>query len=409
MTISICFSWTLRQVIVYSTTSEHYQTNNKICNQQYLDNFFIEIEFQLQNTSEFSGFAELVNKRKKEITHTYPELAYGNLAALFEHPQVTQHILNFPISTIPQFWHEVETIAIEKFGNILTCWAAYERFLILQRSQTLSLTACAAPPIDESSYQSEIVDRIETDQRLFLTLHSNIALTLSDAISLINLDVFVIEQKWYEMLFCLHLSQRGSHFILYHTKNSPYPLLVSTALIQHWHERETWLTFDPFFQGSGWCSCLSIETKKHLYSTGLFHDRIMQYVELECESSFLECIKDTDAVCEVLRLTVSGSKNLRFFLLYLCQKLLMKQLIKYGKKLSFTIIEQPIMLNLYKVLDRVCYLNRSYCDINQENILTYKGFWLNEELGEALSNYNYSEYKTLITGRRKKIEETKVV
>ncbi|KUI99761.1 acyl-homoserine-lactone synthase [Vibrio sp. MEBiC08052] len=394
---------------MHSTTSEHYQTDNRIWNQQHLNNFFIEIELQLQNTSDFSGFNELVNRRKQDITRIYPELDHGNLAALFEHPQAIQHILNFPISIIPQFWHDVEIIAIKKFGNILACWAAYERFLILQRSQTVSFTSCSSPPIDEYSYQSEIVDRIETDHRLFLTLHSHIALTLADAISLINLDVFVIEQKWYEMLFCLHLSRRGSHFILYHTKNSPYPLLVSTALIQHWHERETWLTFDPFFQGNGWRSCLSIETKKHLYSTGLFHDSIMQHVELEYEASFSECIKNTDAVCEVLRLTVSGSKNLRFFLLYLCQKILMKQLVKYGKKLSFTIIEQPIMLNLYKVLDRICYLNRSYCDINQENVLTYKGFWLNEELGDALSKYNYSEYKILITGRRKKIEETKVV
>ncbi|QMV14030.1 acyl-homoserine-lactone synthase [Vibrio spartinae] len=395
---------------MYLPTSEHPQTDNRIWNQQHIDNFFIEIELQLQKTSEFSGFAELVNRRKQDITQAYPELAHGNLAALFEHPRAIEHTLKSPIpAMIPKFWHDVEIIAIEKFGNLLACWAAYERFLILQRNQPLSFASCPPPPADEYSYQSEIVDRIEIDHRLFLTLHSHIALTLSDAISLINLDIFIIEQKWYEMLFCLHLSQRGSHFILYHTKNTPYPLLVSTALIQHWQERENWLTFDPFFQGDGWYSCLSNETKMHLYKTGLFYNSIMQHVELEFESSFSECIKNTDAVCEVLRLTVSGSKNLRFFLLYLCQKLLMKQLVKYGKKLSFTIIEQPIMLNLYKALDRVCYLNRSYCDINQENVLTYKGFWLNEELGNALSEYNYSEYKFLITGRRKKIEGTKVV
>ncbi|WP_051680331.1 acyl-homoserine-lactone synthase [Vibrio rhizosphaerae] len=394
---------------MHSATSEHDQTDNRIWNQQLSNNFFIEIELQLQNTSEFSGFDELVKTRKLEITNIYPELSCGNLAALFEHPKSIQHILNFPISTIPKFWHDVEVIAIKNFGNLLACWAAYERFHILQRNQAVSLASCSSPPIDEYSYQSEIVDRIETDHRFFLTLHSHVALKLSDAISLINIDVFIIEQKWYEMLFCLHLSQRGSHFILYHTKDSPYPLIVSTALIQHWHERDSWLTFDPFFQGNGWHSCLSIDTKELLYNTGLFHDSIMQQVELECELSFSSCIKNTDAVCEVLRLTVSGSKNLRFFLLYLCQKLLMKQLVKYGKKLSFTIIEQPIMLNLYRVLDRVCYLNRSYCDINQENVLTYKGFWLNEELGNALNQYNYSEYKSLITGRRKKAEETKLV
>lgn len=88
---------------MHSTTSEHYQTDHRIWNQQHFDSLFIEIELQLQNTSEFSGFNELVNRRKQDITCIYPELAHGNLAALFEHPWAIQHILNFPISTIPLF------------------------------------------------------------------------------------------------------------------------------------------------------------------------------------------------------------------------------------------------------------------------------------------------------------------
>ncbi len=385
---------------MHSTTSEHYQTDHRIWNQQHFDSLFIEIELQLQNTSEFSGFNELVNRRKQDITCIYPELAYGNLAALFEHPWAIQHILNFPISTIPQFWHEVEIIAIKRFGNILACWAAYERFLILQRNQTLSLTSCAAPPIDESCYQSEIIDRIETDQRLFLTLHSHIALTLSDAITLINLDVFVIEQKWYEMLFCLNLSQRGSHFILYHTKNSPYPLLVSTALIQHWHERETWLTFDPFFQGSGWRSCFSADIGMNLYSTGIFHPQIIQFTDYDSEPAFSQCIKDTNAICEILRFSTSGSSHMRLFFLYVGQKYLMRELIKYGKAVSLTIIEQQALLYSYDALDSICYLKKSCYDI-VEGAVTYQGFLLNSSLLGELTNCNYKKYKSLIIKQRK--------
>jgi acyl homoserine lactone synthase len=111
MAIGICFSWILRQVTVYLTTSEQIQTDSRIWNQQPLDNFFIEVELQLQKTPEFSEFVELVNRRKQNIVQTYPELAHGNLATLFEHPKAIEHTLNFPISTmIPKFWHSCLSI-----------------------------------------------------------------------------------------------------------------------------------------------------------------------------------------------------------------------------------------------------------------------------------------------------------
>jgi acyl homoserine lactone synthase len=388
---------------VNHTESKDYRSTPNIWEKQHPESFLAGIESRLKHDPVFSNFADLVAARKAKILAAYPDLACGNLASLFEHPQAIEFIRHQPIVEIPELWHGIEIAAIELFGSLPACWAAYERFLILQRNQGTPLSVSQSLPTDEQCYQSEIVHRIEADSRQFLTLHCSAPLTLSDAIALINLDVFIIEQKWYEMLFSLQLSQRGSHFLLYFVSLDTYPVLVSSALIQHWHERQHWLSFDPFFQGMKWFPCQIPDIGKHLYQTGVLHDTVnLQPITCYDEASFSEYIKNPDAICELLRLTVSGSKNFRFFLLYFCQKQLANTLVKYGKKLSFTIIEEPIMLRFYQNLDRICYLNQSFCDINQDNIVTFKGFWLNEAMATELNNFNYSRYKSLVIGQRNK-------
>ncbi|MDW6003656.1 acyl-homoserine-lactone synthase [Vibrio mangrovi] len=363
--------------------------------------FFQTIQQVLLKEFPSTSFADLVNLRRKKIIYSHPNLTSGDLASIFESPQVIQYILSTPMTECATDWHYIEISAIELFGNILAGWAEYERFLILQRNQALHSDDfdLEVPPLNENKYYSEYVDNIERDTRKFLTLHCNTPLTLPDAISLINIEIFVIEQRWYEILFTLNLSQRGSHVLLFYRGSTCSPILVSTALIQHWYERENWLSFDPFFTNSGWKNCLMEDSGKYLYQTGVFNKKFFDtnvYNEYIIESN----ISDTHAVCEILRLTVSGPSRLRFFLIFLCQKHLAKQLIAIGKKLSYTIIELPIMLDLYDSFGKNCYLNSSSCDINNNGIKTYKGFWLNKEINNKFQNCSYKKYRLLVKHRK---------
>ncbi|TCK51981.1 acyl-homoserine-lactone synthase [Celerinatantimonas diazotrophica] len=355
--------------------------------------FFQDVQKKFEVDNIIHSFQELVTLRKNELLQIYPDLSNGNLAAIFESSRSIAHIQSHAIISINSYWHQLEKTAIELFGNLLACWGYYERFLILDKYQALPVSLFNNLPRDEFEYKSEIVEHIENDPRYFYTLHCNTPLLLSDAIKLINIELFIIEYKWYEILSLLQLSQRGNHFLLYNKKRT---ILVSTSLIQNWNDRKNWLSFDPFFQGKQWISCHPLDAGKYLYETGIFNKNIISEQNCENETSFSNYLDDYDAICEVLRLTVSGPKSFRYFLLYLCQKHLMKQLVDYGKLLSFTIIEQPVMLNLYKKLSSTCYLSRCYNYINGSNNATYKGFWFTQKLRDELSNIDWKKYKSLI-------------
>ncbi|MFM2486250.1 acyl-homoserine-lactone synthase [Celerinatantimonas yamalensis] len=359
-----------------------------------IEQLFESLEEKFNNNTTITGFKQLVEIRKQDLTKCFPNLVNGNLAHLFEHPQVIEHIQQNSLYELTEDWHWLEKKAIKHFGNILACWAHYEKFSLLKDSQnSFPLLQRNNLPIDEYQYQSEIVDRIELDSRVFYTLHCPQALSLVNAIKLINIDLFIIEKKWYEMLFLIELSQQGSHFLLYHTNKIGQRIIVSSALIQHWHERSNWLSFDPFFCDNRWQTCFSTKLTPYLYNTGVFYKKIL---EVKNDLTFFHLIKDKESICEVLRLTTSGSTNFRFFILFLCQKNIMQELYTYGKKLACTIIEQPLMLNLYKSFEDVCYINKSSLNINNNKSATYKGFWLITTLHNNLQECDYKEYKNLI-------------
>ncbi|SJN58675.1 Acyl-homoserine-lactone synthase LuxM [Vibrio ruber DSM 16370] len=380
--------------MILSTSAYNQQTSQWDSQQKIF--FFQTVQRVLLQELPTSNFADLVNLRQKNILYSYP-YSDGDLASIFESSQAIKHILSTPMADCPTNWHSIEISAIELFGSLLAGWAEYERYLILQKNQALDSIELniMSLSLDEKKYYSEYVSNIEKDTRYFTTLHCSIPLPLADAISLINLDTFVIEQKWYEILFTLHLSQQGSHVLVFYHDKDFSPILVSTALIQHWHKRENWLSFDPFFKNPKWQNCLVKDSVKYLYQTGVFSEKIFD-AKLYNDSIIEDNLSDTDAVCEILRLTVSGRHRFRIFLIFLCQKHLAKQLIAIGKKLSYTIIESPLMLDLYDFFGKECYLNHSCYDINNSNIKTYKGFWNNQEINNKFKNINYEEYKLIM-------------
>jgi len=383
-------------------------TQNVAAQNQLIETFFQAVYLQFSQDPSRYSFQTLIRTRQLELQTALPHLAQGNLERLFccqeSSIYIATHALKPPLDGLRQ----IEEQAIALFGNLLCCWAEYEKFLITHQAQAPYCSTTSLSK-DENRYHSEIVSAIEHDSRLFHTLHHHEALRLSEAIRLINLDIFIIEQKWYEMLFCLDLSSRGCHFILTTNAESGSPLLVSSALIQDWSQRKNWLSFDGFFDTPNWQPCTQQHDGQSLLATGVFNQQILGEIQCENEQDFARYLKEPDAICEVLRLTVSGTKAMRFALLYLCQKHLMKRLVESGKKLTFTIIEQPLMLDFYYSLDTVCYVNRTCRDINQTGVITYKGFWLNEALHHAFEQCTFSRYKTQILKQRKTQRETSVV
>ncbi|MCV5977913.1 acyl-homoserine-lactone synthase, partial [Escherichia coli] len=71
---------------------------------------------------------------------------------------------------------------------------------------------------EDASYSAMLIDDIsESSMRVQLPSYP-VAMTLSDAVALSNLELFVQGEKWYEILPLLSLSQKGKHFILLQTQ-----------------------------------------------------------------------------------------------------------------------------------------------------------------------------------------------
>lgn len=361
-------------------------------------------------------FSEIVFLRKQQIIEKLL-IEPGNLHQIFTSDEAKQVFIDSELNGKPQEFHYIEKLAEVYFGNILVLWAEYERFRIVSKyyfpeGATSSSMAVSASGQDESTYVSEVVDDISSDLRLFMTHHSDVALCLRDAIALINLEVFVTGQHWYEMLFSLDLSKYGKHFILYHHSNvCPYPYLISTALIQGWDRRHRWLSFDAFFQHSKWQLCLPEHAHRVLNQADVFSDNLVLDTKsvADFESSLSRQLLRTEAVCEVLRLTVSGTQKQRMYHLYLGQKMLMRELVKQGFSLAFTIIELPVMLHFYQSLCSAAYMHSSYQDINKNGLVTFKGFWLPDLLSHQFNQHTFRDYNTKIIKQRRRLKENTVV
>ncbi|MBF4302835.1 acyl-homoserine-lactone synthase, partial [Vibrio anguillarum] len=86
----------------------------------------------------------------------------------------------------------------------------------------------------------------------------------------------------------------------------------------------------------------------------------------EFDQQFQRQLTDKQAVCEVLRLTVSGNAQQKLYFLYLAQKKFMQVMHQVGYKIGFTIIEQPFMLSFYQAINPKAYFHCGYCDLNND-------------------------------------------
>ncbi|MGY3569424.1 acyl-homoserine-lactone synthase [Vibrio paucivorans] len=355
-------------------------------------------------SDKYTFFRTIAEKRREQVLVLAPWLKERDLSVVFS-SDAYRKVCSSNLQ-MDDFEFEVEQSGLKHFQHWMEFWCAYEIYQVHKKyRKSECLQSVGYLPNDQNQYVSETIEDIASDQRLFQTFHSNYAMSLPDAITLINLDLFVRHEKWYEMLLCLHLSQSGTHFLLtHHSQAHPYPIIISSALIQGWNRRSDWLSYHPSFQSPRWNFCL--ENQRQMELEQVF---MLQGVEPQAfsnvadfEHDFESRLHNKEEICEILRLTISGEDRQKLFFLYIAQRYLAQQVVDAGFRYSLTIIDQPLMLRFYDNTHFDAYFHSSYCDINENKTLTFKGFWNNKIMLRAFLETDFRTYKRHIMKQRQK-------
>jgi len=344
-------------------------------------------------------FKHILNERLAQICEQDRSLDYKNIATKLQSPNYFTNV-NYPLKNEPPQWHDLERKALTLFNDWAQAWCAFNVWKITKkyRNQASSLQLQSLPKFSqtEEDFADSVIEDIEKHTELYYTLHSHYAMELPDAIMLINLATFVWEQQWFEMLYEIDVSSQGTHFILAQlAPNLSFPIIVSSAKINHHRNIENWLYFSPFFQTSCWKLLNQVEMQERLVNLDLLCSdiEISDTSSTNFENALWQNISAQEKCCEVVRLTVSGSQNQKIFFLYLSQKRLMAQLERHRFEVAFVVIEQPLMIQYYQSLTNGAYLKMSYCHVSDSGFATYKGLWFIKPLSQALSECSYRKYK----------------
>ncbi|WP_431786250.1 acyl-homoserine-lactone synthase [Vibrio harveyi] len=349
-------------------------------------------------------FQTITDYRRNQLVSIFPEHQDNSFSVLFELMDYRDLVQRYP-STLSADIALLEKVVGQCYMHWLEFWCACEIAAIKAKVPfTTSAPTSPSLPFKDSAYYGALIERIE-DAQLAVQIPSHPhAMSISDAITLSNLELFIQGEKWYEMLPLLFLSQVGKHFILLkHPDEESCPTLVASALIQDWQIHNTWLSYAPQFSNAKWHYCLPEHAEETLACLQLFTSPTLSkcYSLQEFDNEFKLQLFDKKSVCEVLRLTVSGNAQQKLYYLYLAQKELMSVLHQAGYKVGFTIIEQPFMLNFYKAIDKEAYFHSGYCDLNNDGKQTYRGFWNFEMMVKAFNNIDFRHYKRTVSAIRK--------
>lgn len=349
-------------------------------------------------------FQTVTDYRRRLLESFFPEHQHKSLSVLFELMDYRDLIQRYP-SSLSTEMALLEEAAGQCYMHWLDFWCECEIAAIKAKSPLDSRSPSGIDlPIKDSAYYSAIIDQIEDDQLVVQTPSHPQGMPISDAIALSNLEVFIKGEKWFEMLPLLHLSQTGKHFILLkHPDDEAFPTLVSSALIQDWSKNETWLSYAPPFSNDHWQYCLPNHGYDSLSGLQLFTPPILSKCDSlpKFDNQFQLQLSETRAICEVLRLTVSGNTQQKLYFLYLAQKELMSVLHQVGYKIGFTIIEQPFMLQFYQAIDPKAYFHSGYCELNDDGTTIYRGFWNFELMVNVFNDTDFKGYKRAVRNSRK--------
>ncbi|PQJ59254.1 acyl-homoserine-lactone synthase [Vibrio jasicida] len=350
-------------------------------------------------------FQSVTDYRRNQLIALFPEHKAKSFSVLFESMDYRDLVQRYP-STLSPYITALELVASQCFTHWLEFWCECEIAAIKTKPPVQEISTISTKlPFEDSAYYGAMIERIEDAQLMVKTPSHSQAISLSDAVTLSNLELFIQGEKWYEMLPLLSLSQTGKHFILLkHPDNEAVPTLVASALVQDWAIHNRWLSYAPQFSNEQWHYCLPNHGYEELTRLQLFTSSTLLkcYSLLEFDREFKLLLSDTQSVCEVLRLTVSGNAQQKLYFLYLAQKELMNVLYQAGYKVGFTIIEQPFMLNFYQSIDKKAYFHSGYCDLNNDGKETYRGFWNFEMMVKAFNQTDFRAYKRAVRANRKR-------
>ncbi|UPR49683.1 acyl-homoserine-lactone synthase [Vibrio cyclitrophicus] len=364
--------------------------------------------FQPHERAEF--FQNVTEYRRSQLELLFPEHQNKSDSVLFEVMDYRDLILRYP-NTLSAEIALLEQVVGQCYMHWLDFWCECEIAAIKAKSPLNSRSITHVDlPINDSAYYGAIIEQIEHEPLLVQTPSHPQGMPINDAIALSNLEVFIKGEKWFEMLPLLHLSQAGEHFILLkHPIDEAVPTLVSSALIQDWSKNDTWLSYTPTFSNEHWQYCLPDYGYDELEGVQLFTPPKLPKCHslVEFDNHFQLQLSDKSAVCEVLRLTVSGNTQQKLYFLYLAQKELMNALHQTEYKVGFTIIEQPFMLHFYQAIDSNAYFHSGYCELNDDGTTIYRGFWNFEMMVKAFNNVDFRSYKRAAREGRKPLEKSR--
>ncbi|WP_407333016.1 acyl-homoserine-lactone synthase [Enterovibrio sp. 27052020O] len=415
---------------MYDTLSTQSQTTSHAPTQRQFDklamlspsetrkHIFLElINAYMFSTNQFDLFEKIVSYRTNEIAKALPSnQPRGNLFTTLTCDTAKSISGITPFRHLPEIFLSIEKTAIAFFGDILSCWASFKVFQIVSESkkhlisQTPMQGWSSLTATENDQFRYEIVTDIRDEQRMFMTSYSNVPMKLSLANVLINLETFVKQQHWYEMLYYLNVSSFGEHFILYQENANQPPLLLSSALIQRWKQRDNWLTFEPFFQTESWTLIASNEKIQTLEKSGIFHNPLKNILNLSSVANFdfslLRAITRKDAVCEIIRMAIGGPKEKLNHILYLTLKYLTVKLADIGLEAAYTIVEQPSILAFYGSINNDSNGALPYVSLCQQQVAgtgltTYQGIVFTGPMSQAFEQCSFRDYNKRIIKMRK--------
>lgn len=384
------------------------QLKDLVCSESRVDMSISQLfDFVLHFThsSANSSFMPLLAERHKQrILQTFPHLSDSNLATIFSHSSDIDHE-SLSLTELSETERSIERLALTHFQHWLEFWCELEIYQIKARYKDASVVYLNNQKVsyNDEDYHCELIANIAECEQRYMTLHFETPMQLSDAVALINLELFVRGESWFEMLSCLDLSRQGQHLVITQkAEPSLPPLLVCTGLIQDWQVRHHWLSYDKPFQSKPWNMCWSPYANECFKTDEL----VVQLPTVTCETAsefdqmFARSLVKPERICEFLRLTVSGTSQQKLYYLYLGQKLSAQRLCEHGYAIALTIIEQPFILDYYRVIDEAAYTTLCYCDINHDGVITYRGFWNVKNMHAEMKKLDFRSYKKLVKQSR---------
>ncbi|EKO3565913.1 acyl-homoserine-lactone synthase [Vibrio metschnikovii] len=346
-------------------------------------------------------FLSVTDYRKQQLVALFPEHHNTSFSVLFELIDYRALIQRYP-NTLSEEIALLEQIVGECYPHWLDFWCECE-IATIKANSVIDTTACDIElPLEDNAYYGLLINQVEDSELVVATPSHPQKMLIKEAITLSNLELFIQGEKWYEMLPLLSLSQTGKHFVLLkYPNNGKVPVLVASMLVQDWASNQTWLSYAPQFSNPQWQFCLPAQGYDVFSTLSIFQPTLSKCDSLpEFDRQFRLRLSAKNRVCEVLRFTVSGNTQQKLYFLYLAQKKLVRILNQVGYKISFTIIEQPFILNFYNTIEPKAYFHSGYCNLNNDHKKTYRGFWIIEILDKVFSNNDFRGYKLAVRQSR---------